>query len=166
MADNHSPKVRSYNMSQIRSNDTKPEELTRKYLFAKGLRYRKNDKRLPGKPDIVLPKYKTVVFIHGCFWHCHNDCPGFVLPKSNQDYWIPKLERNSRRYAEHIALLEAAGWRVIVVWECELKKATREEILGRLYDDIIGVGVALTDHPQTPDSILASKAAVYTRRRN
>jgi DNA mismatch endonuclease (patch repair protein) len=139
MLDNHSPKVRSYNMSRIRSKDTKPEEIARRFLFTKGLRYRKNDKRLPGKPDIVLPKYKTVVFIHGCFWHCHNNCPDFVLPKSNQDYWIPKLERNRLRDSEHVAVLKSSGWRVMVLWECELKKAVRDETLARLCDKITGV---------------------------
>ena len=97
MADNHSKEVRSYNMSRIRSKDTKPEEVVRKYLFSKGLRYRKNDKRYPGCPDIVLPKYKTVIFINGCFWHMHDNCSGFVMPKSNLEYWIPKLTRNKKR---------------------------------------------------------------------
>jgi DNA mismatch endonuclease (patch repair protein) len=138
MVDNHSPKVRSYNMSRIRGKDTKPEEIARKYLFAKGLRYRKNDKRLPGKPDIVLPKYKTVIFVHGCFWHSHKNCPDFVRPKSNQDYWLPKLERNRLRDSEHIVALESDGWYVIVVWECELKKAVRDENLRRLYKEITG----------------------------
>ncbi len=136
MPDSHSPEARSFNMSRIRSKNTKPEEITQKFLFAKGLRYRKNDKRLPGKPDIVLPKYKTVVFIHGCFWHSHKNCPDFVQPKSNQDYWIPKLERNKHRDSEHITSLELYGWRVIILWECELKKAIRDETLKRLYNEI------------------------------
>ena len=137
MADNHSPEVRSYNMSRIQSKNTKPEEIVRKYLFHRGLRYRKNDRRYPGKPDIVLPKYHTVVFVHGCFWHCHEGCSDFVVPKSNADYWIPKLERNRQRDANHVAALQATGWRVIIVWECELKKAMRDERLKRLYDEII-----------------------------
>jgi DNA mismatch endonuclease (patch repair protein) len=140
MADNHSPQVRSCNMSRIRSNSTKPEEIVRKYLFSKGFRYRKNDKRYPGKPDIVLPKYKAVVFIHGCFWHGHEGCPDFVLPQSNQNYWLPKLERNRQRDTEHIYDLESNGCRVIVVWECELKKAVRAERLERLYQEIASSG--------------------------
>ena len=138
MADTHSPQVRSYNMSRIRSKNTKPEELVRKYLFSRGLRYRKNDKRYPGKPDMVFPKYKTMVLVNGCFWHYHQGCSDFVMPKSRIDYWQPKLERNKRRDSENIALLEAAGWRVIVVWECELKKAVRDERLIRLYFEILG----------------------------
>ena len=91
--DNHSKSVRSYNMSRIRSTDNKPEEIVRKYLFAQGFRYRKNDKRYPGKPDIILPKYKTAIFVNGCFWHKH-DCGRFVWPSSNEDYWKAKIQRN------------------------------------------------------------------------
>ena len=94
MADNHTPEERSYNMSRIRSKDTKPEERVRKYLFAQGFRYRKNVRSLPGCPDIVLSKYKTVIFVQGCFWHMH-DCPGFVMPKSRLNYWEEKLKRNA-----------------------------------------------------------------------
>lgn len=136
MADNHSPQVRSYNMSRIRSADTKPEEIVRKHLFSKGFRYRKNDKRYPGKPDIVLPKYKTIIFVHGCFWHCHIGCSDFVQPKSNQDYWQKKLERNRIRDGENIARLRNSGWRVIVVWECELKKDFLNERLKQLCTEI------------------------------
>jgi DNA mismatch endonuclease (patch repair protein) len=132
MADNHSPKVRSYNMSRIRSKNTTPEEIVRRYLFSQGFRYRKNDKRYSGKPDIVLPKYKTIIFIHGCFWHCHEGCPDFVQPKSNQDYWQTKFSRNRTRDAANIASLRNDGWRVIIVWECELKKLYRKETLERL----------------------------------
>lgn len=141
MADNHSPSVRSYNMSRIRSKDTKPEELVRKYLFSRGLRYRKCDKRYPGKPDIVFPKYRTAIFVNGCFWHCHDACQGFVMPKSRLDYWQPKLERNRQRDFEHIAKLHTIGWNVITVWECELKKNVRDERLTRLYDEIIAFSI-------------------------
>ena len=136
MADVHSPETRSYNMSRIRGKDTKPEELVRKYLFSQGFRYRKNDARLPGKPDIVLPKYKTVIFVNGCFWHKH-DCPRFVWPSSNQDYWIPKITRNMKRDIINHDLLRLQGWNVIVVWECELKKSVRENRLERLINEII-----------------------------
>ena len=96
MADNHTREVRSRNMSHIRSTNSKPEENVRKYLFSKGFRYRKNDKRYPGKPDIVLPKYRTVIFINGCFWHKH-DCPRFVWPSTNEEYWRIKISRNVER---------------------------------------------------------------------
>lgn len=97
MADIKSKEARSYNMSQIRGKDTKPEELVRKYLFSRGFRYRKNDRKLPGTPDIVLPKYKTVVFINGCFWHGHQGCKYFVWPKNNADFWKKKIETNIQR---------------------------------------------------------------------
>lgn len=97
MSFQHSPKVRSYNMSRIRGKDTKPEEITRKYLFSQGFRYRKNVSSLPGKPDIVLPKYKTCVFVNGCFWHKHEGCRYFVWPKSNVEFWKNKIEGNAKR---------------------------------------------------------------------
>ena len=122
-------------MSCIKGKGTKPEEIVRKYLFSQGFRYRKNDKRLPGTPDIVLPKYKTVVFVNGCFWHKH-DCPRFVWPSSNQEYWIPKIQRNTKRDSQNAALLKDQGWNVITIWECELKKAVREERLYRLAAEI------------------------------
>jgi len=137
MADNHTKEVRSYNMSRIRSKNTKPEEIVRKYLFSRGLRYRKNDKRFKGKPDIVLPKYKTIIFVHGCFWHLHENCPDFVMPKSNLEYWQPKLLKNQERDKLNMSALRDSGWRVIVVWECELKVAVRSERLNKLYQDII-----------------------------
>lgn len=121
MADNHTPEVRSKNMSHIKSKNTKPEIQVRHYLFSKGFRYRKNVKDLPGCPDIVLPKYKTVVFINGCFWHKH-DCPRFVWPSSNSDYWRPKILKNVDRDKENQLKLEEAGWHVLIVWECQLKK--------------------------------------------
>ena len=126
--DDKTPEQRSINMSHIRSKNTKPEEVVRKYLFAKGFRYRKNDTRYPGKPDLVLPKYHTVIFINGCFWHRHG-CSRSSLPKTNQDYWIPKIQRNVERDQQNIKALEDAGWQVIVIWECELKKKTLEETM-------------------------------------
>ncbi len=132
----HSKEVRSYNMSRIRSKNTKPEEIVRKFLFSKGFRYRKNDKRYSGCPDIVLPKHRTMIFINGCFWHCHEGCTDFVIPKSNQDYWIPKLEKNRKRDVENYFALKRAGWNVIIVWECELKKEEREKTLVDLMDRI------------------------------
>ena len=136
--DVHDKKTRSYNMSMIKGNNTKPEELVRKYLFSQGFRYRKNVRTLPGSPDIVLPKYKTVIFVNGCFWHGHEGCKYFVWPESNADFWREKITTNIQRDAKKIALLEQAGWRVLVVWECELKKAKAEETLTSLAEKIRG----------------------------
>ena len=135
MADNHTKEVRSRNMAHIRSTNSKPEEKVRKYLFSKGFRYRKNDKRLPGKPDVVLPKYKTVIFVNGCFWHKH-DCPRFVWPSSNVDYWIPKIQRNVERDRMVAQQLAALGWNVIIVWECQLKKKVFEETMDLIVSKI------------------------------
>ena len=138
MADVHTPAQRSYNMSRIRGKNTKPEEIIRKYLFSMGFRYRKNDARLPGKPDIVLPKYKTVIFVNGCFWHGHEGCKHFRLPKSNVEFWKEKIERNIARDVRNETELKALGWRVIRVWECEIKTVKgREEYLKHLYDRIV-----------------------------
>ena len=139
MADNHTRESRHVNMSHIRSKDTKPEEIVRKYLFSKGLRYRKNVSQMPGKPDFVFRKYKTVVFVNGCFWHHHN-CDRFKWPTSNVEYWIPKIERNVQRDIDNKKLLEANGWRVLVIWECELKKKIREKNLQSLYKSIVEGG--------------------------
>ena len=135
MADNHSKEVRSKNMSHIRSTNSKPEEIVRKYLFAHGFRYRKNVKKLPGCPDIVLPKYHTVIFVNGCFWHKH-DCPRFVWPSSNLDYWKPKILRNVERDQINTEKLRSLGWRVITIWECELKKSLRDARLDALAAEI------------------------------
>lgn len=109
-------------MSRIRGKDTKIEVEVRKYLFAKGFRFRKNDKRFPGKPDVVLPKYKTVIFVNGCFWHMHEGCKQGRLPKSNLDYWREKLEKNVANDKIHEQQLTEMGWNTITLWECELKK--------------------------------------------
>lgn len=147
MADNHSKEVRSINMSHIRSTNSKPEEIVRKYLFAEGFRYRKNVKELPGCPDIVLPKYKTVIFVNGCFWHKH-DCPRFVWPSSNQDYWRPKILRNVERDNQSRKELETLGWKVITVWECELKKNVLNETLGKLIAELKTIDFS-TDNKET-----------------
>ena len=136
MADVHSPETRSFNMSKIRGKDTKPEELVRKYLFSQGFRYRKNDKRFQGKPDIVLPKYQTVIFINGCFWHKHDNCKYFVWPKNNAEFWRNKIEGNVLRDKKNIQELEKLGWKVIVVWECQLKSSNRETTLENLAKEI------------------------------
>lgn len=134
--DVHPKSIRSYNMSQIKSRNTKPEDMVRTFLFTKGFRYRKNYRKLPGCPDIVLPKYKTVIFINGCFWHAHENCRYFVWPSSNVEFWREKLGRNKQRDKENIDKLLSMGWSVIIVWECELKKAVMDERLGKLLYEI------------------------------
>ena len=136
MADVLSPEDRHKNMVSIKSKDTKPEELVRKFLFSQGFRYRKNVKDLPGHPDIVLPKYHTVIFVNGCFWHHHN-CRYFVWPKTNPEFWQKKINRNVERDQEVHMQLEALGWRVLTVWECELKKAVREQTLEQLTNELV-----------------------------
>lgn len=133
------PEQRSRCMSHIRSKDTKPEMMVRKFLFSKGLRYRVSNRKLPGSPDIVLKKYKTVVFVNGCFWHGHEGCKYYRLPKTNVDFWQAKIDRNTARDAEVDAVLRAKGWRVIRIWECELKTlASRENTLEKTYLAIVG----------------------------
>lgn len=119
--DNRSKEARSRNMSRIPSKNTKPEEAVRKYLFSQGFRYRKNVSTLPGKPDIVLPRYKTVVFINGCFWHAHQGCKWFVPPKSNSVFWQNKFKYNMERDEQNYQKLYDLGWHVIIIWECEIR---------------------------------------------
>jgi DNA mismatch endonuclease (patch repair protein) len=121
MADVHDKATRSYNMSRIKNKDTKPEMLVRKFLFANGFRYRLNDKKLPGKPDIVLPKYKTVIFVNGCFWHGHENCKYFKLPATRTEWWKAKIEGNIKNDTIKHTLLREAGYKVMVIWECEVK---------------------------------------------
>ena len=138
--DGHSKETRSYNMSRIKGKNTKPEELVRKYLFSQGFRYRKNDKRLPGTPDIVLPKYKTVVFVNGCFWHEHEGCKYFVWPQNNADFWKAKINANIQRDKKKAEELQNRGWRVIVVWKCGIRqKEEREASLENLKKKILEV---------------------------
>ena len=136
MADVLTPKQRSYNMSRIHGKDTTPEELVRKFLFSQGFRYRKNDARLPGKPDIVLPKYKTVIFVNGCFWHKHEGCKYFVWPKNNAVFWKEKITGNVVRDQENYEKLRNLGWRIITIWECELKPHNRESTLNRVQSEL------------------------------
>lgn len=133
MADVHSKAVRSYNMSQIKGKNTKPEMILRKALFSRGLRYRLHAKDLPGKPDIVFPKYKVVIFVNGCFWHGHQGCPKFILPKTRTEWWKDKIDANALRDVKKKSLLEQAGWTVITVFECELRK----QLLPSVVDSII-----------------------------
>ena len=134
--DNRSTESRSRNMSRIPSKNTKPEEMVRKYLFGQGFRYRKNVSKLPGKPDIVLPKYKTIVFVNGCFWHAHEGCKWFVPPKSNIEFWQKKFKYNVKRDESNYQKLRELGWRVLIVWECEIRHGNAEEALRNLVSKI------------------------------
>lgn len=129
MTDVHSPEKRSFNMSRIRGKDTKPEIIVRKFLFSQGLRFRLHDKKLPGKPDIILSKYKTIILIHGCFWHGHEGCKYFVIPKTRTDWWLNKINRNKELDKENSIKLKELGWKIINVFECELKPINRNETL-------------------------------------
>ena len=126
------PQQRHNCMSHIRSKNTKPEQLVRQALWHQGFRYRLHVKDLPGKPDIVLPKYKTVIFINGCFWHGHDGCKDFVIPKSNTVFWLDKIGKNKARDARDEAALNVAGWKVITIWECELKKTQFDDTVSSL----------------------------------
>ena len=130
--DVHSPETRHYNMSQIKGMDTKSEKIVRRYLFAAGFRFRKNDKKLPGKPDIVLPKYRTVIFVNGCFWHGHEGCRYFVVPATNTEFWLNKINTNIIRDEDKKRQLEESGWKVIVIWECQLRPDKRDDTLSQL----------------------------------
>jgi len=129
MTDVHDKKTRSYNMSQIRAKNTKPEMTVRKYLFGQGFRYRLHEKKLPGKPDIVLPKYNVVIFVHGCFWHGHDGCKYFVMPKTRTEWWLNKINRNKKLDSENLKKLKAEGWKVISIFECDLKNGKTERTL-------------------------------------
>jgi len=128
MADVHTAKQRSYNMSRIKGKNTKPEMLVRKFLHANGYRYKLHDKKLPGKPDIVLPKYKTVIFVHGCFWHGHTNCKYFVVPKTRSKWWMDKINGNKGNDIKAVRALKKDGWKVISIWECHLKPSKIEKI--------------------------------------
>ena len=138
MADRLTAAQRSRNMSHIKSKDTSIELKVRRYLFAKGYRFRKNDARYPGKPDIVLPKYRTVIFIHGCFWHRHAFCRDATTPKTNTEFWQNKFDRNVVNDRKHYDELENMGWHVIVIWECELKKSCFEQTMQKVIYELNG----------------------------
>lgn len=137
MSDSITPEHRSWNMRQIRGKDTKIEIKVRKYLFSKGFRFRKNDKRYPGKPDVVLPKYHTVIFVNGCFWHQHKGCKNATIPKTRTEFWINKLSKNVENDVRNEQLLKESGWSVITVWECELEE-NFEGRMDRLIREIKG----------------------------
>jgi len=132
MTDVHSIVKRSYNMSQIKGKNTKPEIMVRKFLFSSGLRYRLHDKKLPGKPDLVFSKYKKVVFINGCFWHGHENCKYYSVPKTRSEWWLNKINGNISNDTKKHEDLKKNGWEIIIIWECELKTKNRESTLKRL----------------------------------
>lgn len=139
--DVHEPEVRSYNMSRIRSKDTKPEMLVRRALFAQGFRFRLHTKELPGKPDIVLPKHHTVIFVHGCFWHGHQGCKYFVVPKTRTEWWTDKIAKNRIKDANDKNLLIQENWEVITIFECELKPLERDKTLNKLHNTLRRISV-------------------------
>ena len=132
MPDVMTPQQRHTCMSHIRSKNTKPEQMVRQALWHRGFRYRLHVKDLPGKPDIVLPKYKTAIFINGCFWHGHEGCKDFVIPKSNTAFWLDKIGKNKARDARDEAALNVAGWKVVTIWESELKKPRFDDTVSSL----------------------------------
>lgn len=132
MTDNLTKDQRRKNMQHIRSQNSKPEKVVRTFLHKHGLRFRLHRKDLPGKPDIVLPKYNAVIFINGCFWHQHPRCKRATIPKSNRDYWIPKLEKNKKRDKKNKKLLKDLGWKIIIIWECQLKTNQQKKTLNKI----------------------------------
>jgi DNA mismatch endonuclease, patch repair protein len=140
MTDVHTKAIRSFNMSRIRSKNTKPEVIVRKALFANGFRFRLHVDTLPGKPDIVLPKYKTVVFVNGCFWHGHEECKYFVVPKTRTEWWLNKINRNKELDRKNETELVANGWKVIIVFECELHANNIESTVKKLIETIVKRG--------------------------
>lgn len=136
MHDPLTPEQRHRCMASIHSADTRPERLVRRFLFACGMRFRINVRKLPGTPDIVMRKYRTVIFVNGCFWHGHEGCKFFRMPHTNTPFWEKKIQRNKERDKRNIQALREKGWNVVTIWECELKKATREQTLTNLYIDL------------------------------
>ena len=136
MADIHDRKTRSYNMSRIKSKDTKPELTVKKFLFSNGYRYRLHKKNLPGKPDITLAKYSTVIFVHGCFWHGHDNCRYFAVPKTRTRWWVNKISRNKELDGINASKLKKQGWKVITIFECELKRQKIQETFNKLLEKL------------------------------
>lgn len=136
MADVHDIETRSFNMSMIKGKNTKPELLVRKFLFKNGYRYRLNYAKLPGSPDIVLPKHQTVIFINGCFWHGHDGCKYYVLPKTRKDWWLQKITKTKKRDKFNSDKLKELGWSVQIIWECKLKPISFEKTLNQLLEEL------------------------------
>lgn len=140
MADVHDTATRSFNMSRIRSKDTKPEMTVRKFLFGKNYRDRLHDKKLPGKPDLVLPRYKTVIFVNGCFWHGYEGCKYYVVPKTRTEWWLNKINRNKELDMNNIEELKSKGWKVITIFECDLKDGKDRNTLKNIVNQIEASG--------------------------
>lgn len=163
MADVMTPEQRSRCMAAVKGKDTKPEMIVRKYLFSRGMRFRVQVRKLPGTPDIVLPKYKTVIFVNGCFWHGHEDCKYFRLPKSNVEFWKEKIKRNIERDRESMQALLDLGWKIIRVWECELRnKANREDTLNKIYKSITSPNGSSYSFEETDIPMAAEPEADYS----
>lgn len=136
MTDVHLQNIRSFNMSMIKGKNTKPELIVRKFLFKNGFQFRLNVKDLPGKPDIVLPKFKTIVFVNGCFWHGHDNCKYFVVPKTRTEWWLKKIERNKVLDGENFLKLRSKGWNVLTIFECELMNDKIDDTLSKLLNQL------------------------------
>lgn len=163
MTDIMTASERSRCMAAVKGKNTRPEMIVRRYLFSRGLRYRVNVGRLPGSPDIVLKKYRTAIFIDGCFWHAHRGCRYYKLPKTNTQFWRQKVMMNMARDYRVNVELRCAGWRVIRIWECELRGAeSREKTLRRLYDFITGEGSGGSyETPMMPDALAGEPEGAY-----
>lgn len=162
MTDTMTPEQRSRCMAAVKGKDTRPEILVRRFLWKRGLRYRVNNRRLPGSPDIVLKKYKTVIFVDGCFWHGHEGCRLYKLPQSNTDFWRQKIHLNIARDYRVNVELRLMGWKVIRVWECEITpKSTRETVLERIYNKIIGLAPRNYNIPDSDINIAAEDTVDY-----
>ncbi len=156
MSDNRTPDQRHRNMAAIHSASTTPELKVRHALWRQGFRYRINDRRLPGKPDIVLPKYRTAIFIHGCFWHGHKGCKDYTIPKTNTTFWTDKIAKNQEHDQEVWRCLEAKGWAVIIVWECQLKKDVINNTISQVIGEIHHNGEIFLQMKEQRKSISAS----------
>ena len=156
------PEQRHICMSHIRAKDTGPEKSLRYALWRLGFRYRVNDRRLPGTPDIVLPKYRTVIFVHGCFWHGHKGCRHYTVPKTNTEFWVAKVARNQARDQDVWRQLEAKGWSVVIVWECQLKKDLFDGTVTQVAEEIIKNGEL---HCQAAEERRAEREAYLQERR-
>jgi len=132
MTDIFEPEARSYIMSKIKKVDTKPELIVRKFLYRNGFRYKIHEKKILGNPDIVLKRYKTVIFVNGCFWHAHKDCKLSKMPKSNLEYWLPKIKSNIERDIKNHQVLQGTGWNVVIIWECQLELEKQELTLKKI----------------------------------
>jgi DNA mismatch endonuclease, patch repair protein len=138
MADVVTKEKRSEVMSKIRSTNTKPELLVRKFLFSQGFRFRLHDKKLPSRPDIKLSKYSCLIFVNGCFWHGHKNCRNYVMPKTNKKFWYGKIENNVKRDHKNLNELKKMGWKIIIIWECQLRIKKRGKTLNNLHNKILG----------------------------